>query len=741
MAKGKTLWRGAVIATALALTFSPGLASAGPKDKGLGRYGTTPSTARKAGDYQNLGNGKWFVEFNGQPTAAGGKKATVDKTHQGFANTLRKSGKKASVQRTFTTLFNGVTVSADTETARSLTSLPGVKAVYPVVAVAAPKRQASKPAAAQALKLTGVDVAQGKLRLSGKGIKVGIIDSGVDYDHPDLGGSGRNGKTPFPTARVRYGYDFVGDAYNADPMSPTYNPTLKPDRSPDDCSGHGTNVAGILGANGKIKGVAPQVTIGAYRVLGCSGSTDTDVILAALERAQRDGMNVINMSISAGFQSWPTYPTSVASDRLWERGIVVVNAAGNDGDLYTQTLGSPAASDKAIAVASFDSSRLVSAFSSWGLAANLALKPDLGAPGGSINSLLPVERGDGYEVVSGTSMATPHVAGAAALMLQANPRLRPDDVRTRLQNTAVPAKFREKPSEGILDAAHRQGAGLIQVDRAIQSTTLVTPSKLSAGESADGAFRRTLTISNTSSRAATWTLSKQDAVSTDPGDWQNELVAVRYNSRVAFSTTRVRVPARGSAKVTVTIQPDREALQGAVYSGYVVLTSAEGATLRVPFAGMAGDYGKLNVFPSVGVGMPALVGLICGKWRGSDCVDPNMDVYNVAPAKVFRGGKDPATIATHLAYPLRRLTFELIPVVNGKPDERRKVEVKRLDYVGRSPLFNLFSWDGKVPDRRGAFVLAAPGRYVLRMTALKADGDGNYQSWTSPSFAFDGRQG
>ena len=97
----------------------------------------------------------------------------------------------------------------------------------------------------------------------------------------------------------------------------------KPDKYPDDCQGHGTHVAGIVGANGTIKGVAPQVTFGAYRVFGCDGSTDTDIILAALERAKHDGMDVVNMSLGAGFQSWPTYPTSVASDRLWKRGIVV----------------------------------------------------------------------------------------------------------------------------------------------------------------------------------------------------------------------------------------------------------------------------------------------------------------------------------------------------------------------------------------------------------------------------------
>ena len=880
MAITSRLWHATAAATAFALTLSPGLASAGPDDENLGQYGRSPG---RAGSYQHLSSGKWFVEFDGQPTADGGSEATVDKVHRGFEDSLRKSGKRARVHRSFTTLFNGVTVDADGETARELTELPGVKAIYPVFPVEVPRGQASTPDIAHAIELTGADIAQSKLGLSGKGIKVGIIDSGIDYDHPDLGGSGTNGKTRFPTKRVKYGYDFVGDAYNADPSSPGFTPVPKPDKYPDDCQGHGTHVAGIVGANGTIKGVAPQVTFGAYRVFGCDGSTDTDIILAALERAKHDGMDVVNMSLGAGFQSWPTYPTSVASDRLWKRGIVVVNSAGNEGDYFTQSLGSPASSDRAIAVASFDNSQvrlaelsfapagaapisagylpatgspaltdainglpttgltdplgctpggdatgavavvsrgtctfhekavnaqnagaealviynnqpgfinatvegetpitipvvtitqddgvalvaalasgpvtaavtgrnvdrpnptagLVSDFSSWGLAADLTLKPDLGAPGGSIYSLQPVEQGNGYVVNSGTSMAAPHVAGAVALMLQAKPRMKPDEVLTRLQNTASPANLRELPDLGILDAAHRQGAGLIQVDRAILTDAVVTPGKLSAGESADGRFRKTLTITNTSKRTVTWTLSKTDAVSTDPGEWQNEFLPALYDTRVTFSKTKVKVPARGSARVTVTITPDREAPEGTVYSGYVVLTSAEGTTLSVPFAGMAGDYGNLDVFPDLGIGVPALVEVVCGNWFEGECVDPDVEVYDVDPSKVFRGGEDPATILAHLAYPARRLTVDLIPVTGkGKLDERGKREVMRIDYVGRSPELSLFSWDGKVPGKKGTRVDAAPGTYALRMTALKADGDGNRQSWTSPAFGFDPR--
>ena len=92
--------------------------------------------------------------------------------------------------------------------------------------------------------MTGADVAQSALGLSGRGVKVAVIDTGIDYDHPDLGGCFGRG------CRVEKGFDFVGDAFNADPDDPAYNPTPVPDRDPDDCNGHGTHVSGIIGANG-----------------------------------------------------------------------------------------------------------------------------------------------------------------------------------------------------------------------------------------------------------------------------------------------------------------------------------------------------------------------------------------------------------------------------------------------------------------------------------------------------------
>ncbi len=883
MATSRRFRRGAVAAVAAALVLTPGTAFGAPGD---GDRVTIPNKKEIAREVTAgfVNTTKWFVELEGEPTSTGGNRAKIDRGHKQLEADAKREG--ATVTRTFDSLFNGATVEADADTAQALAELPEVKAIFPVIPVAVPESQKSDPAMFTAGKMTGVDIARSELGLTGKGIKVGVIDSGIDYDHPDFGGSGTNGTTTFPTARVAYGYDFVGDAYNADPNDANFNPVPKPDAMPDDCQGHGTHVAGIVGGNGKITGVAPDVTLGAYRVFGCDGSTDTDIILAALERAEADGMDVVNMSLGAAFESWQEYPTGTASDRLVRNGIVVVNAAGNEGDYFTQAVGAPGVARDAIGVASYDNVSVrmsemlftpatgepisagyltstgspditdavngtavsamtdpfgctaggdvtgkiaivsrgtcsfhdkavaaqasgakalviynnvpgfinatvegateitipvvtigqsegaaivaalpggvtgaltgeevqtpnplggrISDFSSWGLSADLTLKPDLGAPGGSIYSTYPLEKG-GHLSNSGTSMAAPHVAGAVALMLQENPDLTPAEVLTRLQNTAAPSLNPEllalqEPME-LLDAAHRQGAGLIQVDKAILADSLVTPAKISAGESADGPFTQKLTISNATEEAVTWTLSHEDALSTynDAATLQNYGELVFEESRVTFSAPTVTVPAGGTATVDVTVQPAADSLEGTQYSGFVVLTDSEGTTVDVPFAGMTGDYGNMLLFASAfplsadeSLPIPALAVINeCDAWEEQQCVDSSVDFDLAKNMQVYKGNGDNPSVLLHLAYPVRSLKLEAIPVKAGKPVESGAREVFTMDYKGRTADLDLYSWDGRLKNDKGLMADAPAGQYVLRFTAEEPDGDGGTQSWTS----------
>ncbi|MCU0479543.1 MAG: S8 family serine peptidase, partial [Chloroflexi bacterium] len=312
---------------------------------------------------QAEGGRLWFVELTGAPVADGNSASAVKAEKAAFRKAAAEAGIPYVERRAFDVLFNGFSVEVDLVNRTKLAQLPGVKAMYPVEAIQAPNPEVvagSAPDLAAAITMTGADVAQDALGLTGAGVKVGIIDTGVDYDHPAFGGTGTNGTTVFPSARVVAGYDFVGDNYNSSGSGAQLVPV--PDNNPDDCAGHGTHVAGIVGAHGGgIKGVAPSVSLGAYRVFGCTGTSSADVIVTAMERAYADGMQVINQSLGAARQ-WPQYPTAQAATRLVNKGVIVVASIGNNGPGGSSpdalfAAGAPGVGAKVIGVASYDNAQ------------------------------------------------------------------------------------------------------------------------------------------------------------------------------------------------------------------------------------------------------------------------------------------------------------------------------------------------------------------------------------------------
>jgi subtilisin len=244
----------------------------------------------------------------------------------------------------------------------------------------------------------------------GEGVKVAIIDTGIDYYHPDLNDN-------FGTL---LGYDFVNG-----------------DNEPMDDNGHGTHCAGIVAAedNGEgVVGVAPDAELYAVKVLDSSGSGYVADVIAGIQWAITNDMQVISMSLGADVGS---ASLEAACDSAYASGKVVVAAAGND---YTRrgrweepdTVDYPAKYDSVIAVGATDQADERASFSSTGPAVELA------APGVSIYSTVL----GGYGTKSGTSMACPHVAGTAALVIASgisdsneNGNVN-DEVRTRLQITA-----------------------------------------------------------------------------------------------------------------------------------------------------------------------------------------------------------------------------------------------------------------------------------------------------------------
>ncbi|CAF4105811.1 unnamed protein product [Adineta steineri] len=266
-------------------------------------------------------------------------------------------------------LFNGASFSVDSQhSIKMIESIPNVIAVYPVYSIPAPdplknyiplERNADDDETHLVIShdLTGVDQVHQEMKVFGNGVRVAVIDTGVDYSHPALGGCFGG------QCKVGFGYDFVGNEYSAG------NPNPIPDDDPmDNCSqsSHGTHVAGIVAANGTgitqagfipfqpFLGVAPQATIGAYRVFGCAGdTTSSDVMTAAIYRAFDDKADIITMSVgSAG--AYTERSDMIAAQRVSEQGVYLTFSFGNAGSMGLQTCGSPSISPGAIAVASID---------------------------------------------------------------------------------------------------------------------------------------------------------------------------------------------------------------------------------------------------------------------------------------------------------------------------------------------------------------------------------------------------
>ena len=270
----------------------------------------------------------WFVELASPPTSEGTSVSALERDEIDFRSVASRAGIRYTEGRRFRSLWNGLTVRASAKEVPKLRSLPGVQAVYPVMLVYRAQEIEDPPEQVAnlvtALQMTGADVAQNELGLTGRGVRVAVMDSGIDYDHPDLGGCFGPGcrvdeRLRLRRRRIQSEHEAVG-----------FNPIPAPDPFPDDCDGHGTHVAGIIGANGAITGVAPEVTFHAYRVFGCEGTTTTDIMLEAMEMTLDDGADVLNMSIGSSFQ-WPQYPIAQAANRLVRRGVVVVASIGNSG--------------------------------------------------------------------------------------------------------------------------------------------------------------------------------------------------------------------------------------------------------------------------------------------------------------------------------------------------------------------------------------------------------------------------
>ncbi len=515
----------------------------------------------------------------------------------------------------FRHVFSGFSVKGPPKSIQQLKNLKPVVNVYPSYTYQLKFSPSNRPSALSfnSINTIGTDQIRyitdaGGNRLTGKGIKVGIIDTGIDYTHPDL------------QKNYVKGYDFVDRDH--DPME-TVN--MGPNNTV-----HGTHVAGVIAANGKMTGVAPEADIYAYRALGPGGFGTTEMIIAAIEQAVKDKVDVLNLSLGTSING-PDLPASIALDRAVEKGIIAVTSNGNAGP-EPWTVGTPGTSRRAISVgastpemkipyikfsghtcrltplpdsqpwrndrsyemvyaglgrkkdfhrknvngkyvllkrgkitfskkvqnaeeagasgvlifnneekmvtptlekeaklpAAFLSKTcgeqlkkaieagntnanliwkteadVLAGFSSRGpVTHNWEIKPDVVAPGVAINSTVP----GGYKLLQGTSMASPHVAGACAILKQARPDWKPEQIKAVLMNTAKPLeKGRDKYYEPF-----EQGAGRIRLDKALRANSIVLPGALVFGKIPGKKFDEktvTVTVENISGRPVRYTFS------------------------------------------------------------------------------------------------------------------------------------------------------------------------------------------------------------------------------------------
>lgn len=385
----------------------------------------------------------------------------------------------------------------------------------------------------------------------GKGVKIAVLDTGVDASHPDL-------------------KDQVIEAKN---FSTATDAT--------DHFGHGTHVASIAAgtgakSNGKYKGVAPGAKILSGKVLDDTGSGDDSGILAGMEWAAAEGADVVNLSL--GGQDTPEVdPLEAAVNKLSaEKGILFAIAAGNSGP---ESVGSPGSADAALTVGAIDDKDVLAPFSSTGpRVGDGAIKPDVTAPGVDITaasakgSVIEQEVGEkpaGYLTISGTSMATPHVAGAAAILKQEHPDWTYAELKGALTGSAKGGKY--NPFE--------QGSGRIQVDKAIKQTVIADPVSVSFGTQAwphtdDKPVAKKLTYRNLGTADVTLKLS---STATNPKG------AAAPAGFFKLGATSVKVPAGGTASVDFTVNTKLGGTVDGAYSAYVTATGG-GQTVRTAAA-------------------------------------------------------------------------------------------------------------------------------------------------------------
>jgi subtilisin family serine protease len=564
------------------------------------------------------------------------------------------------------------------------------------------------------------------LATAGQGVKIAVLDDGIDARHPFFDPRGFTMPPGFPKGNTAFTSAKVIVARTFPPPSPRYEHAATPFDPLD--SGHATHVAGIAagdhGTNARgrtLSGVAPAAYLGNYKVLtiptaaGVGLDGNSAEIAAAIEAATSDGMDVINLSLGEPEINPARDLVVQAIEGATRAGVVVVVSAGNDfGDFGRGSIGSPGSAPSAITVAATTKTGAIADFSSAGpTPMSFALKPDVAAPGVSIMSSIPEADGS-WDELSGTSMSSPHVAGAAALLLQRHPEWTPPQVKSALVQTA-------EPLAGVPPT--RQGGGLVRLERAATPLLFASPTGVSFGSLRPNASAVVpVALTDAGGGGGAWTVTLE-----------------------AREGTPISAPASVAVPGTLELRATGGAAGEA--SGYVVLTRGTDVR-RVP-------YWLLTASPRLGPASGTLqrTGVYSATTRG-----------RAARVSSYRYPANPsgAGVTTRLAGPelvLRvRITRPVanfgVAVLSQSPGVRVEPRIvaagdeNRLAGYTALPLnLNPYLADFAEPRRAAGVVLPAPGQYdVVFDSATRAQaGRFRFRFWVDdnrpPTIRLLGRRG
>ncbi|KAJ7747220.1 pyrolysin [Mycena metata] len=853
-------------------------------------------TAQQAKDASNYVPNAFILELSNGDAVS---KRTLVSRHEEIYAAMRTRGIAFDIGEEYNTpnIFIGAAIRlSSSNDVTKLSEIPGVKAIRPIVKVYAPEHYLSlRPVSSTVVKdpkasdipdtysthvMTGVDKvhAQGNF---GQGIKIGIIDTGIDYNHPLLcDHADDEGSSCFgPGNKVIGGYDFVGDAFNGeDTPSPDHNPL-------DECNGP-RDVCIIAASPDNtmgISGVAYNASLASYRIFGCIGYTSDDIISAALIMAYNQGMNILTLSLG-GANGWTTGTASVVASRIAAQGRVVTT--GLDGAWYasdpgagigvipvasvdnivspiqnmtvegvnhdpipyfmatplhgvngsmpiyatstnfsqpddagtcmfTQKLANVAAKGAKVAViynsdtgafaaisvggytavliSAADGKFLVEQFAAGvnitlnfpqGGAAFAVANPDgglissfstigptfdmypgvaLAAPGGNILSTLPIKLGS-YALESGTSMSCPFAAGAAALVLKAigTTPAAGEAVMRILQTTA--AGVAGSHTDGApLKSVAQQGAGLIQVDRAIAMQTIVSPGQIALNDTEHFKANHTISITNTGNKTVAYKIRHVPAgtvgtIDASTHDVDTTPALIPGAATVTFSASTITLHAQQTHHITATFSPpDGLNTTLPVYSGFIEVTAAN-ETLKVTYLGVAATLRETPVLDTssefFGIPLPALI-TAQGRPQGgpTNYTFQGEDfpfflfrmVFGTALLRIDLVDKD-EQLTPSIPLPSRRgiaptpFTWWWTESTAGTFSKIKTIgPIGEMDYVARSTNdpFGGYSSFGF----QGTFANATrinDGQYRALLRALKVNGNRNneedFESWMSPQF-------